>query len=757
MYVVKRNGQKEEVHMDKVTNRVRKLAYNLDPQYCDPVLIALKTVKGIYSGVTTEQLDELAAETCAYMSTVHPDYSKLGARIFMSNLHKKTLKSFSETMKSLSDYLSPEFLTLVETYAEKLDPILIHDRDMEYDYFAAKTLEKSYLLRKKGKVVERPQHMLMRVALAIHCDDTENVVKTYELMSKRMYTQATPTLYNAGTKNQQLSSCFLLSMREDSIGGIYDTLKQTALISKQAGGMSLSVHDIRAKGSEIISTNGISNGIVPMLRVFDASARYVDQGGGKRKGSIAIYIEPWHADVEDFLDLKKNNGKEEYRARDLFYALWIPDLFMKRVEAGGDWTLMCPRSCPGLSDVWGAEFDNLYQSYEEQGLGLKTVKAQELWSKMVASQIETGMPYVMFKDACNAKSNQQNLGTIKQSNLCTEIVQYASKEEVAVCNLASINLTSFVVDRTTYDYDGLCELSAYIVKNMNKVIDCNVYPVPEAEYSNKKNRPIGLGVQGLADVFMMMKLPFDSVAASKLNRNIFETIYYGACRASMELSKVDGPYDSFAGSPISFGKFQFDLWGADPNPELQFDWDGLRELIIKHGIRNSLLISPMPTASTSQILGNNECFEPYTSNLFSRRVLAGDFMVINKHLVKDLVEMKLWGSDMCAKIISYRGSVQDIPEIPDDLKAIYKTVWEIKQRTVIDMAADRGPFIDQSQSMNLFIAEPTVSKMSSALFHSWKKGLKTGMYYLRGKPKADPIQFTVVKEKDYEDCETCGS
>lgn len=763
MYVIKRSGKREDVHFDKITSRIRKLCYGLNSTFCDPVLVSQKVIRGIFPGITTEQLDVLSAETSAYMSTIHPDYSILAARISISNLHKSTKKSFSETIYMLyndrhpirghhTPLVSEEVYNIVKKHASLLDACIIHDRDFEYDYFGFKTLEKSYLLRINGKPVERPQHMLMRVAIGIHGDDLKSVVSTYQNMSKKMYTHATPTLFNAGTCKPQMSSCFLLTMIDDSIAGIYETNKLTALISKHAGGIGLAAHNIRAKGSYIAGTNGISNGIVPMLRVFDATARYVDQGGGKRKGSMAIYLEPWHADIEDFLDLKKNSGKEENRARDLFYALWVPDLFMKRVDQNGDWTLFCPNEAFGLHLVYGKEFEALYEKYEKTpGLGRKVMKAQELWLHIVGSQMETGNPYMLFKDACNEKSNQKNLGTIQCSNLCTEIIQFTSPDEVAVCNLASINLRAFVLSKGelgefgakgVYNFDALKMVTKELVYNLNRVIDRNYYPVEQARTSNMRHRPIGLGIQGLADAFLELRYAFESTRARELNRDIFEMIYFAALEASCELAEKDGPYETYEGSPVSKGILQFDMWHKVPNPALGLNWDLLREKIAKHGVRNSLLVAPMPTASTSQILGNNEAFEPFTSNLYSRRVLSGDFVMLNRHLVKDLIELNLWNSAMKNKIVTARGSVQQIEEIPKELRELYKTVWEIKQRHLIDMAADRGAFIDQSQSLNIWMAEPTTNKVSSSHFHAWKSGLKTGMYYLRTKPKADPIQFT---------------
>jgi ribonucleoside-diphosphate reductase alpha chain len=750
MYVIKRDGRKEAVKFDKVTARIQKLAYGLS-EHVDTFSVAQKVIEGIYDNVTTTQLDNLAAEIAASMTTRHPDYALLAARIAVSNLHKNTRKSFSETMKDLYEYidihtgkkaplLADEVFEIIWKNRELLDSTIIYDRDFGYDYFGFKTLEKSYLLKINGKVAERPQHLLMRVAVGIHKDDIDSAIESYNLMSERWFTHATPTLFNAGTPKPQLSSCFLLQMQDDSIDGIYNTLKNCAKISQSAGGIGLSIHNIRATGSYIRGTNGTSNGIVPMLRVFNDTARYVDQGGGKRKGSFAIYLEPWHADIFDFLELKKNHGKEELRARDLFYALWIPDLFMERVEADGEWSLFCPNEAPGLADCYGDKFRELYSRYESEGRARKTVKAQELWFAMLESQIETGTPYMLYKDACNEKSNQKNLGTIKSSNLCTEIVEYTAPDEIAVCNLASIALPRFV-SNGEFDHQKLFEITYVITKNLNKVIDINYYPVEEARRSNMRHRPIGIGVQGLADTFILLRMPFESEAARQLNKEIHETIYYAAMTASKDLAKTDGPYETYAGSPVSKGIFQYDMWNVSPGS--RWEWDVLKEEVMKYGVRNSLLLAPMPTASTSQILGNNECFEPYTSNIYTRRVLSGEFPVVNKHLLKDLVRLGLWNDNMKNKIIAANGSVQEIAEIPQELKDIYKTVWEIKQRALIDMAADRGAFICQSQSLNIFIQDTNFAKLTSMHFYAWKKGLKTGMYYLRSKSAADAVKFTV--------------
>jgi len=747
MFVVKRDGRKEAVRFDKITARIKKLCYGLDP-LLDSTQVAMKVIEGLYDGVTTTQLDNLAAEVAAMQTIRHPDYAQLASRIAVSNLHKNTQKSFSETMTALYEYKDPSNGTdasliakdvheIIIANAEVLDSSIIYDRDFSYDYFGFKTLERSYLLKTNGQVAERPQQMLMRVSIGIHKKDIDSAIKTYDMMSKGLFTHATPTLFNAGTPKPQMSSCFLLTMKGDSISGIYDTLKQCAQISQSAGGIGLAIHDIRAKGSYIKGTNGTSNGIVPMLRVFNDTARYVDQGGGKRKGSFAIYMEPWHADIFDFLDLRKNHGKEERRARDLFYALWIPDLFMKRVEENGTWTLMCPKECPGLVDSHSLEFEALYTRYEEEGKGRKTINAQELWFKILDSQVETGTPYMLYKDAANTKSNQKNLGTIRSSNLCCEIMEYTAPDEVAVCNLASVALPKCVKDGK-YDHDRLFEVVYQMTLNLNKVIDNNFYPVPEARKSNLRHRPIGIGVQGLADAFILLRLPFDSDEARQLNKDIFETIYYASMTASKDLAKVEGPYETYEGSPISEGKFQFDLWNVAPSD--RWEWDILRDEIKEHGVRNSLLVAPMPTASTAQILGNNECFEPYTSNVYTRRVLSGEFIVVNKHLLRDLVKLGIWNEDMRAKLMMHNGSVQNISEIPENLKALYKTAWELSQKTILDMAADRGAFICQSQSLNIFMENANSDKLSSMHFYGWKLGLKTGMYYLRSKAASSALK-----------------
>lgn len=758
MFVYKRDGRKEKVRFDKITARVSRLCYGLDPNHVDPVQITQRVITGVYQGVTTIELDNLAAETAAYMTTLHPDYAILAARIAVSNLHKQTKKVFSQVVEDLYRYVNPRNSKLspmiaddvyetIQEHAEELNSAIVYERDFNYNYFGFKTLERSYLLRIDGKVAERPQHMIMRVAVGIHGKDIQKAIETYNYMSLKYFTHASPTLYNAGTPKPQMSSCFLVNMKDDSIDGIYDTLKTCALISKEAGGIGMSMSNIRATGSYIAGTNGTSNGILPMLRVFNNTARYVDQGGNKRPGAFAIYLEPWHDDIFEFLDLRKNHGKEEVRARDLFYALWVPDLFMKRVEANKDWTLMCPNDCPGLDEVWGEKFETLYEKYESEGKGRRTIKAQKLWYAILEAQTETGNPFMLYKDACNSKSNQQNLGTIKSSNLCCEIVEYSSPDEVAVCNLASIALPTFVEKDNTgawYDFKKLHEVAKVIVRNLNHIIDRNYYPVKEAEYSNFRHRPIALGVQGLADTFMSLRLPFDSPEAKQLNIQIFETIYHAAVEASIELAKELGPYETYEGSPASKGDLQYDMWNVTPS-EL-WDWDEIKANLKKYGLRNSLLVAPMPTASTSQILGFNECFEPYTSNIYSRRVLAGEFQIVNQWLLRDLVDMGLWNDAMKNRIIADNGSIQNIPNIPAEIKALYKTVWELSQKTIIDMAADRSPFIDQSQSLNIYIQAPTMGKLTSMHFYGWRKGLKTGMYYLRTMAASAPIQFTVDQE-----------
>ena len=754
MQVIKRSGQREEVSFDKITARLRKMTYGLDTNFVNLFEVSKKVIMGLYDGVTTVELDNLAAETAATMATIHPDYALLAARIAVSNLHKETDKSFSKVIDDLYHYVDPktgdragligdETHRVIQKYKSKFDSAIIFDRDFEFDYFGFKTLERSYLMRMNGKVAERPQHLFMRVAVGIHGEDIDAAIETYNLMSERWFIHATPTLYNAGSPKPQMSSCFLLTMTDDSIAGIFETLSRCALISQSAGGIGLSIHNIRATGSYIKGTGGTSNGIIPMLRVFNDAARYVDQGGGKRKGAFAVYIEPWHADIFEFLELKKNHGKEENRARDLFYALWISDLFMERVKADADWTLFDPNEAPGLFDVYGAKFEALYHQYEQEGRGRKVVKARDLWNAVMESQTETGTPYILYKDAANRKSNQQNLGTIRSSNLCTEIIEYTSKDEVAVCNLASIALPKFVVNGK-FDFDKLVEITQVATRNLNKVIDVNYYPIPEARNSNMRHRPIGLGVQGLADAFILMGMAFDSDAAKQLNKDIFETIYFAAVAESANQAEKFGAYESFQGSPMSKGMFQFDLWNITPSK--RWDWDGLREHVKNVGLRNSLLVAPMPTASTSQILGNNECFEPYTSNLYTRRTLAGEHIVVNKHLMRDLVRLGLWTEEMREAIMAANGSVQGIEDIPKEVRDVYKTAYEISQKVIIDMSADRGAFICQSQSLNVFMEAPTFAKLSSMHFYAWQKGLKTGMYYLRSKAATDPIKFTLGKK-----------
>ena len=781
MFVITRSGKREPVQFDKITHRISQLSYNLDQKYVDAIQVAKRTINGLFDGITTDELDNLSAEVSAYMTSVHPDYARLAGRIAVANLHRSTSDSFMETFETLYNYeneftkekqplLSDEIYAFAREHKDRISSEIAYSRDFEFDYFGFKTLEKSYLLKVNGKIVERPQHLFMRVALGVQIGNIEEAIKTYHLISEGWFTHASPTLFNAGTNKAQMSSCFLVATKDDSIEGIYETLKQCALISQSAGGIGLSIHNVRAKGSFIRGTNGTSNGIVPMLRVFNDTARYVDQGGGKRKGAFAIYLEPWHADIEDFIDLRKNHGKEEMRARDLFYALWINDLFMKRVEADADWTLMCPNKSPGLADCHGKKFEALYEKYEAEGRGLRVVKARDLWFKVISSQIETGMPFMLYKDAANEKSNQKNLGTIKSSNLCTEIMQYTSEKEIAVCNLASIALPMFV-DNGEFNHKKLYEVTYQVTRNLNRVIDLNYYPVEEARYSNMKNRPVGLGVQGLADTFFKMRLPFESEGARRVNKEVFETIYYAALSASADLAKEQGHYESYEGSPISQGILQHDMWGVTPSE--RWDWTTLRAKIKTYGVRNSLLMAPMPTASTSQILGNNECIEPVTSNIYTRRVLSGEFAMVNKHLVRDLIQLGLWNEEMKDRIIAHNGSVQYIPEIPADLKELYRTVWEIKQKSILEMAADRGAYIDQSQSLNIHMEDTNFGKLSSLHFAAWKLGLKTGMYYLRTRPAVDAIKFTIKETSkaapadqqaamvcsldNPEDCVSCGS
>ena len=758
MQVVNRKGEREDVRFDAILEKLSSLTDGLDPDWIDPAQLTKLTIEGLYDGVSTRELDQLAAETAASLASHHPDYSRLAARICVDDLHRSTKDKFSDVVTDLREFIDPEskkhaplisqeVYDIIKENADVLDNHIDYNRDYNYDYFGFKTLERSYLLRLNGEIAERPQHMLMRVAVGIHHGNIEKALHTYDLMSQGYFTHATPTLFNSGTPTPQMSSCFLLTMQEDSLVGIYDTLKQCALISKSAGGIGLSIHHIRSKGSYIKGTNGESNGIVPMLRVFNDTARYVDQGGGKRKGSIAIYLEPWHPDILAFLDLRKNHGKEELRARDLFYALWTPDLFMERVQENADWSFFCPNECPGLQDAYGDEFKKLYESYEAQGLARETVPARTVWDKVVESQIETGTPYMLYKDAANLKSNQKNLGTIRSSNLCTEIMEYTSKDEVAVCNLASIALPKFVnEDIGEFDHKLLYDVTYHATGNLNRVIDVNFYPVEEARNSNMRHRPIGLGVQGLADTFAMLGLSFESDEAKKLNKEIFETIYFASCSASKDAAIKEGAYSTFKGSPASQGILQFDLWDMNEHSG-RWDWDSLKQEIIEHGMRNSLLLAPMPTASTSQILGNNECFEAFTSNLYVRRTLSGEFIVPNRHLIKDLIKLGLWSLEMKDEILRHKGSIQNIEGIPENIKELYKTTWEIKQKHVIDMAADRGAYIDQSQSMNIHMIDANAAKVTSMHFYGWKKGLKTGMYYLRTKAAVDAIQFTVEAKK----------
>jgi ribonucleoside-diphosphate reductase alpha chain len=760
MQVVKRNGSKEDVSFDKVLNRIRIAADGLE---VNPTLIAQRTLTRIYDGVKTSELDELAAQLSISLMTTNPDYGTLASRIAISNHHRNTSDKFTEVIQALSNQtmdktgektcnVSQELIDICNKHGPEIDAKIDYNRDYLFDYFGFKTLEKlQYLLRDtKGKTLERPQHLIMRVSLALWGSvDLEKAFETYDLLSQKYFIHATPTNFNAGTKRQQLSSCFLLAMKEDSIAGIYDTLKDCAMISKNSGGIGLHIHNIRAKGALIKGTNGTSNGLVPMLRNFNDTARYCDQGGGKRNGSFAIYLEPWHADVEDFLKLKLNTGSEEERCRDLFYALWIPDLFMERVEKNEPWTLFCPSEAPGLADVYGDEFKALYEKYEQEGRGRKQIDAQKLWFKVLDSQIETGTPYLLYKDACNKKSNQKNLGTIKSSNLCTEIVEYSAPDETAVCNLASIALPMYVdAKKRAFNFDKLREVVKVAIRNLNRVIDINYYPTPETRNSNMRHRPVGLGVQGLADVFALMRMPWESEKAAELNQRIFEHIYYAAVESSCEIAEKEGPYSTYIGSPISEGKFQYDMWGVTPLTDTDgtLNWKDLKEKVLKHGVRNSLLMAPMPTASTSQILGFNECIEPFTSNIYTRRTLAGEFIIINKHLMRDLAKLDLWNENMKQQIIARNGSIQGIEEIPESIQKLYKTSWEIKQKTLIDMAVQRGAFICQSQSLNLFVADPNYAKLTSMHFYAWKQGLKTGIYYLRTRAPVMAQKFTVDPE-----------
>jgi len=765
MQVVNRKGEREDVRFDAILEKLTTLSEGLNSKWVDPGHVTKLTIEGLYDGVTTRELDQLAAETAASLASQHPEYSRLAARICVDDLHRATKDSFTDVITDLREYIDPEsrkhapliseeVFDVIMEHADVLNNHIDYSRDNNYDYFGFKTLERSYLLRLNGEIAERPQHMLMRVSVGIHHNNIPRALETYDLMSQGYFTHATPTLFNSGTPMPQMSSCFLLTMQDDSLDGIYDTLKQCALISKSAGGIGLSIHHVRSKGSYIKGTNGTSNGIVPMLRVFNDTARYVDQGGGKRKGSIAVYLEPWHPDILQFLDLKKNHGKEELRARDLFYAMWTPDLFMERVEQNADWSFFCPNECPGLQDVYGDEFKTMFEDLERRGLARETVPARTIWDKIVESQIETGTPYMLYKDAANNKSNQKNLGTIRSSNLCTEIMEYTAKDEVAVCNLASIALPKFVNMSTgEFDHQKLFDVTYHATGNLNRVIDVNYYPVEEARNSNMRHRPIGLGVQGLADTFAMLEMNFDGAEARSLNKEIFETIYYAACTASKDAAITEGPYSTFKGSPASKGVLQFDLWGMNEHSG-RWDWSSLKEEIVEHGMRNSLLVAPMPTASTSQILGNNECFEAFTSNLYVRRTLSGEFVVLNRHLVRDLIKEDLWSIEMKNEILRHKGSIQAIANIPEKIRNLYKTTWEISQRHVLDMAADRGAYIDQSQSLNIHMVDANPAKVTSMHFYGWKQGLKTGMYYLRTKAAADAIQFTL--ESKSKDDQTVG-
>jgi len=790
MLVTKRNGKQEEVNLNKILQRLKKLKESEPKLAVDEIIVAQKVINGLYDGVSTRDLDELAAETAAAMSTIHPDYDTLAARLEISNLHKETNGSFTKNITALHGVgiISDTFNTYCQSNRADLNSMVDYGRDYSFDYFGIKTLKRSYLLKDKiGKIIERPQDLWLRVAAFIHQGDLVKTKETYDYMSRKYFTHATPTLFNAGTVRPQLSSCFLLDMADDSISGIYKTLADCAKISQSAGGIGLAIHKIRASGSYIHGTNGVSNGITPMLRVFDATARYVDQGGGKRKGSIAIYVEPWHSDIFEFLDLKKNHGKEELRARDLFYALWIPDLFMQRVQEDGVWTLFDPATAfywnntPEenkkiyLYDIYGKEFEDAYTTLESQGIG-KQVKARELWEKILANQIETGVPYILYKDACNSKSNQKNIGTIKSSNLCTEIIEYTDDKETAVCNLASISLPAFINEQKTgISFDKLYEVSKVITENLNKVIDVNYYPTPETRVSNFKHRPIGIGVQGLADVYAILNYNFDSKEAKQLNKDIFETIYHGAIDSSIDLARANGVYESYQGSPSSQGLLQFDLWGLERD-KLSRDWTATFQNLHTYGLRNSLLLAPMPTASTAQILGNNEAFEPFTSNLYTRRTLAGEFIVVNKHLIKELIELGIWNETMRQRLIAANGSVQGLAEIPEAVRMKYRTAYEMSAKAIIDQAADRGSFICQSQSMNIFMPEPTIAKLTSMHFYGWQRGLKTGSYYIRSEPARDAIKFTINKEHtdetkskeilaaepatcsiDDPNCESCGA
>lgn len=769
MFVTKRNGERKVVEFDKILRRIKILGKEagLTINYTS---LAMKVIDQLYDGISTTQIDELSAEQCASLSSTHPDYNILAGRIVVSNHQKNTDSAFTEIVAKLYEFkdknnihtplIDEKVYQLTLTHGNLLNDMCVHSRDNLIDYFGFKTLERAYLMKVDGKIIERPQHMWLRTAIGIHGNDLVSIRETYNLMSQKYFTHATPTLFNAGTPRPQLSSCFLQAMESDSIEGIYNTLKDCALISKWAGGIGLHIHNIRASGSHIRGTNGSSNGIVPMLRVFNNTAKYVDQGGGRRNGSFAIYLEPWHADIEMFLQMRKNTGDEELKARDLFYAVWVSDLFMERVKTDGDWTLMCPDECPGLADVYGEQFKELYTKYESEGRGRKTVKAREIWYHILDAQMETGTPYILYKDACNEKSNQKNLGTIKSSNLCTEIVEYSDKDETAVCNLASIALPTFMKNGVM-DYNKLHEVTKVVTNNLNRVIDVNYYPIEKTKRSNMRHRPVGIGVQGLADVFMMMDIAFDSEEAAKTNRDIFETIYHAALEKSCELAKIEGKYETFDGSPASKGILQFDMWNVDPGNE-RYDWDALKSNIQKQGLRNSLLLAPMPTASTSQILGYNECIEPFTSNIYNRRTIAGEFMLTNKYLMKDLIGLGIWNEQVKNNIIANNGSIQQIEGLSQHIKDKYKTVWEISMKKLIDMSAARGAFICQSQSLNLWLEEPNYNNLTSMHFYSWSKGLKTGIYYMRRRARHQAQQFTIEPEKrtaDIEDegCEMCGS
>ena len=748
MRVIKRSGRVEDVKFNKVTNRISKLTNKLS-ENVDVTMVAQQVFSSMYDEIKTHEIDTLSSEVCIGLITNDPDYEILATRIVASNIQKRAANNFHIAMRKLhkAGIITHEVLEV----SAKVKEDIKHERDFEFGYFGLKTLEKGYLQKIDGDIIETPQYLYMRVAIGIHGHDIDHVLETYDALSRGLFIHATPTLFNAGTHRPQMSSCFLIANKEDSIDGIYDTVKECARISKWAGGIGLHVHDVRANKSHIRGTNGTSDGIIPMLRVYNSTARYVNQAG-RRKGSIAVYLEPWHADIMDFLEIRLNQGDEEARCRDLFSAMWIPDLFMRRVESNGNWSLFCPDRAPGLSDVYGKEFDELYEKYENEGLATKTIPAVEVWKSIIKSQSETGTPYMLYKDACNEKSNHKHIGTIKSSNLCTEILEYTDKDETAVCNLASIALPKYVdVDNKEFNHEELHRVTKMVTRNLNKVIDKNFYPTENGKRSNIRHRPIGIGVQGLADVFIMLRMTFGSDDSKKLNRDIFETIYHASLESSCELAEMYGAYETFKGSPFSKGILQFDMWDREPHFSGRYDWNAMRKLV-KKGTRNSLLLAPMPTASTSQILGNNECFEPYTTNIYLRRTLAGEFVVVNKHLVNDLKKIGLWSKEMKDLMVKANGSVQNIIDIPDDLKELYKTVWEMSQKTIIDMAADRGVYIDQSQSMNLFVESPTVSKLSSMHMYGWKQGLKTGMYYLRSKAKARPIQFSLEAE-----CSMCSA